>query len=112
MNRPGFDLKEQFRAFVRVIAFMAFAAGVLLVGEFFSRLIGWMAEGDPGAEKIVAAVNVAMLGVTIAIGLGVAFMSLWVFLDDLFADLVVRTRYNAMVRSGQLPLDDEREARQ
>ena len=103
LNRPGFGLREQFLAFVKVLAHIAFSAGILGAGEFLRRLIGWTLTDIPNRETVDSVVHIVTLAATSLTAIGVTGMSMWVYVDDLYTDLKVRTRYNAVVRaSGQL----------
>ena len=100
LNRPGFGLREQFLAFVKVLAHIAFSAGILVAGEYLRRLIGWTLTDVLGREVVdgvVAVVTLTAVGLT---AIGVTGMSMWIYVDDLYTDLKVRTRYNATVRAG------------
>ena len=100
VDPSGFGLREQFQAFVKVIAHIAFSAGILLAGEGLRRLIGWTLTDVPGREWADGVVNIVTLGSAGLTATGVALMSMWMFACDIYTGLRVRAKHNAETRAG------------
>lgn len=99
IDPSGFGLREQLQAFAKVIAHICFSAGILLAGQGLRWLIGWTLTDIPGRELADGVVNIITLGSASLTATGVALMSMWVFVDDVYTGLRVRAKHNAALRA-------------
>ena len=93
-NRPGFEIKDQLIALVRLIVHLASAALLLVLGSGFRWLVGWASQGLPASEHVERLVGGTAAIAVVVVALGVTVAGLWVFISDTYADLRLRHRYN------------------
>ena len=103
VDPSGFGLRERVFAFAKVLVHFAFSACILVAGDLLRRLIGWTLTDIPNRGVADAVVDSVTLAAAVITAGGVAFMSIWVFMDDLYTEVKVHMRYNAAVRSGGSP---------